>query len=88
MEDMALNIKHPDADRLARELASSTGESLTEAVINSLRERLDRERRRKPAAHSAKDVLKEVRQRLARRSVQDSRPADEILGYDDRGLPT
>jgi antitoxin VapB len=40
---MALNIKHPDADRLARELAARTGESLTDAVLNALRERLRRE---------------------------------------------
>jgi antitoxin VapB len=87
MGDMALNINHPDADRLARELASNTGETVTEAVLNSLRERLDRERRRRSAAPSAKDLLREVRERLARCSVRDSRPADEILGYDDQGLP-
>ena len=48
---MALNIKHPDADRLARELAAKTGESLTDAVLNALRERLRREeaRRKRPA---------------------------------------
>lgn len=40
---MALSIKHPEADRLARELAAHTGESLTEAVVQSLRERLLRE---------------------------------------------
>lgn len=37
---MALSLKHPEADRLARELADSTGEGITEAVINALRERL------------------------------------------------
>lgn len=43
MTDLALSIKHPEADRLARELAERTGETLTEAVINALRERLARE---------------------------------------------
>jgi antitoxin VapB len=42
---MPLSIKDPDADRLARALAQRTGETLTEAVINALRERLERELR-------------------------------------------
>jgi antitoxin VapB len=41
---MALSIKNPEADRLARELAAATGETLTEAVLNALRERLTRQR--------------------------------------------
>ena len=42
---MALSIKHDEADRLARALARETGESLTEAVVTALRERLGRVRR-------------------------------------------
>jgi antitoxin VapB len=42
---MALSIKDPDADRLARALAQRTGEALTEAVVNALRERFERELR-------------------------------------------
>src|SRR5207249_9941761 len=42
---MALSIKDPEADRLAREVAKATGESLTTAVVQSLRERLARVRR-------------------------------------------
>jgi hypothetical protein len=44
---MALHIKHPDAERLARELAVKTGETLTDAVLNALRERLSREEARR-----------------------------------------
>jgi antitoxin VapB len=40
---MAMNIKNPEAERLARELAKRTGESLTVAVTVALRERLDRQ---------------------------------------------
>ena len=40
---MALSIKSDEADRLARELAAETGETLTEAVVVALKERLDRE---------------------------------------------
>jgi len=41
---VALSIKTDEADRLARELALLTGETLTDAVTNALRERLARER--------------------------------------------
>jgi len=39
---MALSIKTEEADRLARELARRTGESMTQAVTQALRERLER----------------------------------------------
>ena len=39
---MALNIKDPDTDRLARELAALTGESITTAARRALEERLER----------------------------------------------
>ena len=43
---MALSIKTEEADRLARDLACLTGETLTEAVTVALRERCERERAR------------------------------------------
>ncbi len=83
---MALSIKHDEADRLARALARETGETLTDAVVTALRERLDRVR--KPGR--VKRVLAEVqalKARVAKLPVLDSRPVDDILGYDERGLP-
>jgi antitoxin VapB len=56
---MALSIKHPEADRLARELARSTGEGLTEAVIKALRERLAREKGRK-RGHRLSEELRAI----------------------------
>ena len=84
---MPLNIKDAEADRLARELAASTGETLTEAVLNALRERITRQRQRRPAPRSAKKVLREARRRLARLPARDHRSAEKILGYDEIGLP-
>jgi antitoxin VapB len=83
---MALNIKHAEADRLARELSAATGETLTQAVVNALRERLERQRR-KPSPRRPKQALEEVRRRLSRLPVRDARSPDEILGYDEKGLP-
>jgi antitoxin VapB len=82
---MALSIKHPEADRLARQLAETTGEGITEAVLTALRERLARvknTRRRKLA-----DELRAIGERVAAMPVLDPRTPEEILDYDDRGLP-
>lgn len=79
---VVLRIDSDEADALARELAALTGESLTTAVIESLRERLARERRgRRPLA----EVIAEAQAAIAALPVLDDRPADEILGYNERG---
>jgi antitoxin VapB len=83
---MALSIKHPEADRLARELAKRTGEGLTEAVINALRERLARERRRVRGRRLSEE-LRAIGERCSALPVLDRRAADEILEYDEHGLP-
>lgn len=83
---MALSIKHPEADRLARELAATTGESLTDAIILALRERLERQRTRRARRRIVEDVAR-IRERYRRLPLQDRRTADEILGYDAHGLP-
>ena len=83
---MPLSIKHDEADRLARELVRITGESLTDAVVVALRERLERKR----AEHDATALherLMTIGRRCARRPLLDERTADEILGYDEHGLP-
>jgi antitoxin VapB len=83
---MMLSVDHPDADRLARELAATTGESLNEAVVQALRERLAREHRRRQVPH-LRDQLRAIRQRCAMLPVMDSRSPEEILGYDEHGVP-
>jgi antitoxin VapB len=83
---VALNIKHPEADRLARELASATGETLTDAVLNSLRERLRREKARSSKPRLV-DELRAIRERCAALPVLDDRLPEEILGYNETGLP-
>ena len=83
---MALSIKHPEADRLARELADATGETLTDTIINALRERLKREQGRIRPPRLREDI-RAIRQRCAALPVKDQRSPDEILGYDEKGLP-
>lgn len=83
---MALSIKHPEADKLARELARRTGETLTEAVVTALRERLRREEGRVRSHDLVRD-LEAIALRCSRLPVLDARTPDEILGYDRNGVP-
>lgn len=83
---MALNIRNPETERLAAELARQTGESKTEAVTKALRDRLARVRRQRSGRRLA-DELDAIAEHCARLPVLDARTADEILGYDSSGLP-
>lgn len=83
---MHLNIKNGEAHKLATELARLTGESLTAAVTLALRERLAREHRRRRPDLVAARLMKIGSQYAA--LPDTGRNADEILGYDDDGLPT
>lgn len=83
---MSLNIKDPEAHRLAQEIAEATGESMTRVVIGSLRERLERLRinRRDPQTLAA-----DIRAIAKRASTQIKRPYvdhSKFL-YDEQGLP-
>ncbi len=82
---MALNIKDPQADRLARELAAKTGETLTETVVEALRQRLKREAAKAPV--SLKDEIMAISRRSAGLPRHTGRTPDEIVGYDGHGVP-
>lgn len=83
---VALNIKDETTDRLARELAELTGQPITTAVREAIEERLASLRRRRSVA--SRPNLAEIIARGRARPVLDDRPDDEILGYDEHGLPT
>ena len=84
---MALSLKDPETDRLAREVARLTGESLTEAVRTALAERLERERlRRGQPRKGLAEQLNELALECAALPVYDSRSPDEIIGYDENGM--
>ena len=80
---MVLSIKSERADALARELAALTGETITDAVVTSLEARLELERRRR-AGGSLDDIVERFRLIPA----LDRRHPDEIIGFDEVGLPT
>ena len=83
---MALSIKNPETERLARQIAQETGESLTEAIQRALQERMERlpQRRR---GHIMAEQLEDVLRRVDALPTLDTGPEDEILGYDSQGIP-
>jgi antitoxin VapB len=83
---VALNIKDSETDRLARELAAETGESITVAARRAIEERLTRIRSRKSAVPAAEELHALIARGRAR-AVLDDRTAEEIVGYDEHGLP-
>jgi antitoxin VapB len=84
---MALSLKDPETDRLAREVARLTGDTLTGAVRTSLRERLRNERLNRGEGPGLAQALDEIAKRCTARPILDDRSEDEILGYDENGLP-
>jgi antitoxin VapB len=81
---VALNIKDPETDRLARELAELSGLPITTAVHDAIEERLGVLRSRASVSPPGLDAIIE---RGRARKIVDARPEDEILGYDSQGLP-
>ena len=83
---MALNIKNPEAHKLAEELARRTGENMTEAVTQALRERLKRVRhsQRGPRAERLMRIAKDCAGRW--KEPFKSMDHGDLL-YDEKGLP-
>jgi antitoxin VapB len=61
---------------------------VTDAVVQAIRERLDRERaRRRSLDRHSTARIRRIQERVARLAIRDARGADEIVGYDEHGLP-
>jgi antitoxin VapB len=83
---MSLNIKNKETHRLAHQLSKLTGENMTEAVTNAVRERLERVRQEKGARLSER--LLEIGKDCAARLKKPFRTvAHGDLLYDEKGLP-
>jgi antitoxin VapB len=83
---MPISIKSIQTERLAREVAARTGESLTSAIQTALQERLERLKQQR-RSQILRSHLEDILLRVDRLPILDSRAPDEILGYDDHGLP-
>jgi antitoxin VapB len=86
---LAILIKDHEADQLIRTLSERTGESITDAVKEAVRERLQRlpltedeimaRKQRLAELYAYFDALPQINQHLT---------DDEAVGYDENGLPT
>jgi antitoxin VapB len=85
---MPISIKAPEADRLARKLTAVTGETITDAVIVAMRERLAREERKLQNSDALLEEIRAISHHCASLPILDTRTDDEILGYDENGIPS
>jgi antitoxin VapB len=82
-----LNIKDPEVRELARQLAERTGQTMTDAVKQALRQQLRQaERQHGGGEHVIQRVLARARE-TAKLPILDPRSDDEIVGYDENGVP-
>ena len=84
---MALDIRNSKTEQLAETVAELTGETKTKAVTVALKERLERIQRER-SGRSLVDELNEIALRCASLPVLDARSEDEIMGYNEDGLPS
>ncbi|MDI4655203.1 MULTISPECIES: type II toxin-antitoxin system VapB family antitoxin [Xanthobacter] len=85
---MALSIKDPETERLARDLAARTGETITVATRRALEERLRRVGSNARKAAALLEDLAAIQRRWNALPVLDPRSPDEIIGYDENGVPS
>jgi antitoxin VapB len=83
---MALSIRNAKAEALARDVAARTGETMTQAIVVALAERLAKLRSRRETTVAARRLLR-IARRINRRRTRDRRTPEAILGYDRHGLP-
>jgi antitoxin VapB len=84
---MPLNIKNEDAHRLARKLASLTNSSITEAVTAALQDAVEKAQSR--VCYTEQRLvasLDEIAELCSELEILDARTAEEILGYNERGV--
>jgi antitoxin VapB len=83
---MPISIKNPETEQLARQLAKETGETITEVIKKSLQDRLQRVRGRRRTSTLEEEVA-DILRRVDALPVISTASEDEILGYDENGIP-
>jgi antitoxin VapB len=86
-----LHIDDPKAAELAHELAKRTGETVSDAVTHALEERLQRNPARRQESETEREERRkrilEIVAEMHKAPILDPRSADELVGYDEDGLP-
>ncbi len=81
---MGISLKNDKAEKLARQVAAEAGESLTDAIIHALEERLERLKGRQSAPDLVESLMA-ISRRCNSLPDLDTRDANKILGYNERG---
>jgi antitoxin VapB len=81
MADQVLHIESAEAVQLANELSRDLGKPVEQVVVDALRN----EKQRKNPRGIDRARVEAIINRIASTPVVDNRPADEIIGYNDRG---
>ncbi len=84
---MSVNIKNREVKGLLAEIKAATGKGTTQIVLELLRKEAGRQRRLRDVGKRRRKI-KEISRRYSARLPAHPAPADEIVGYDDDGLPT
>lgn len=83
---MPLSIRNPKAEKLARQVAALSGENVTQAIIHALEKRLQALQTKAPAESLVEEIM-DISRRCSSLEDRDHRSPDDILGYDDQGVP-
>lgn len=82
---MGINIKNPEVERAVRQLATQRGVDLTEAIRLAVKSELSRS---EGIQQGRLRRMRAIADHVATLPVRDVRTDEEILGYDERGLPS
>ena len=82
---MTVLIKDEEADRMIRQLAERTGETITDAVKGAVAEKLARTPLSEDEIAERRTKIEAILARLDAMPTVDHRSADEIIGYNDKG---
>lgn len=82
---MALSIRNPKAEKLAREIIAITGGKITQEIILALENRLEHLRGSNTYLDTADEII-QISKRCSSLPDLDKRSPDEILGYDKHGV--
>ena len=88
---MTLIINDPELDRMAQQLADATGVSVEEAVREAVKAKLQTcgvpPEQKKAKRDIDWEAIREIQRAFREAPVLDDRTPDEIIGYDEHGLP-
>jgi len=85
---MAINIKNREVEELLDEIKLATGKGPTSVMLDLLRKEAERLRRERDIEERSRRIDEIVRRSSAKWPAGEGPTPDEIIGYDEDGLPT